>query len=145
MAKARSSISPRSPRASTSYSKTSSSPFLPPRPLTRPYKLPWRTLTARPTTCMGATTIPTVRRNTKPWNYSGRYARTVLFARLYIATIDGGAALTHVASHCRQQLALSCCLPVLGIAFRSPPPTFVKITPGRFYQLSHFLLFDYQI
>jgi len=76
------------------------------RPLSRPYKLPWRTLTARTTTCMGATAIPTVRRNMKPGNYSGRYARTVLFARLFIATIDGGAALTHVASHCRQQIKL---------------------------------------
>jgi len=38
-------------------------------------------------------------------------------------------------------LALSQCLQILGFIFRSHPPTFVKITPGRFYQLSHFLMY----
>jgi len=36
------------------------------------------------------------------------------------------------------EVALSERLRHLGFIFRSPPPTFVKIVPGPFYQLSHF-------
>jgi len=37
-------------------------------------------------------------------------------------------------------LALSERLRHLGFRFRSPPPTFVRIVPCPFYQLSHFLM-----
>jgi len=38
------------------------------------------------------------------------------------------------------ELALSQRLLVLGLIFRAHPPTFARITPGRFYQLLHFLV-----
>lgn len=38
-------------------------------------------------------------------------------------------------------LALSERLQFLGFIFRSPTPTFVKITSGQIYQLPHFLIF----
>jgi len=41
-------------------------------------------------------------------------------------------------------LAISQRLQILGFIFRSRTPTFVKIAPGPFYQLSQFLMFYYQ-
>jgi hypothetical protein len=38
------------------------------------------------------------------------------------------------------ELALSQRLLVLGLIFRAHPPTFARITPGRFYQVLHFLV-----